>query len=38
MIPIYRKEGWELNSNDKIVNAIFYCGAKRIMVYAHVVI
>lgn len=22
MIQIYRKEGWELNSNDKIVNNI----------------
>ena len=22
MIPIFRKNGWELNSNDKIINAI----------------
>ena len=29
MTQIYRKEGWELNPSDKIVNAIFkrieYC-------------
>ena len=22
MIPIFRKEGWQLNPNDKLVNAI----------------
>lgn len=23
MVKIYRKEGWEINPNDKIVNSIF---------------
>lgn len=32
MIQIYRKEGWELNPSDKVVNAIFkrieYCNGE----------
>jgi ferredoxin-thioredoxin reductase catalytic subunit len=28
MTPIYRKEGWDLNPNDKVVNAIL----KRIQI------
>lgn len=29
MIKILRKEGWDLNPNDKVVNAILYRAEKN---------